>query len=318
LTFDNTFSDIWLSGFVCLLDAVIIIHAKLSPLAVTPKLPLNEMGLGDTGEPGDGIGVYLSKIPPIRKERSVGLGTNNDFDQQQIECPRCGEEVYYELTRCPNCGLNFYLTDQQGDWWEGERNVSEERAPWLDVSIVGLLLGWLVSGMMAFGVHYLIAQVFRSSSPSFIPQILIIFVNPAGAFIGGWVAIAFAERNAILHGIALGLFSIGDAILLEAYWRDLSYENLIRGQTILGWGLTLLAALLATSLYMKRAQRDMVKALFFPDRAESRLYEELYVKVGYDRDRVERLIDYERQRAPKEGRAELIERAIQRWNRDNR
>lgn len=34
----------------------------------------------------------------------------------EIECPRCGENVYHELTRCPACGLNFYpLDDEEQD-----------------------------------------------------------------------------------------------------------------------------------------------------------------------------------------------------------
>ena len=26
----------------------------------------------------------------------------------EIECARCGAHFYYELTRCPNCGVNLY------------------------------------------------------------------------------------------------------------------------------------------------------------------------------------------------------------------
>ncbi len=26
----------------------------------------------------------------------------------EIECARCGAHIYYELTRCPNCGVNLY------------------------------------------------------------------------------------------------------------------------------------------------------------------------------------------------------------------
>lgn len=30
----------------------------------------------------------------------------------EIECARCGAYVYYELTRCPNCGVNLYEPDE--------------------------------------------------------------------------------------------------------------------------------------------------------------------------------------------------------------
>jgi hypothetical protein len=242
----------------------------------------------------------------------------HNFEEHQIECPRCGEEVYYELIHCSNCGLNFYQTDEQGDWWEGEETGGGKHAPWLDVSIAALLLGWIVSGLISFGLHYLTAQIFESPSTAFMAQLVVFIASPLGAFVGGWITIAIAERRAIAHGMVIGLLSIGDAILLEAYWRDLNFENLLKTTTILGWGFTLMAALLVTHLYMKRVRLNMVEALFFPTESESRLYEELSIKVGYDPERVERLIDYERQRAPQESRAELIKRAIQRWNRDNR
>lgn len=33
----------------------------------------------------------------------------------EIECGRCGAHVYYELTRCPNCGVNLYEPDETLD-----------------------------------------------------------------------------------------------------------------------------------------------------------------------------------------------------------
>jgi hypothetical protein len=47
------------------------------------------------------------------------------------------------------------------------------------------------------------------------------------------------------------------------------------------------------------------------------LYNELLMKVGWDRARAERLIEYERQNAPTADRNELIRRAIEHWNHDN-
>ncbi len=31
--------------------------------------------------------------------------------ENEIECARCGAIFYYELTRCPNCGVNLYEPD---------------------------------------------------------------------------------------------------------------------------------------------------------------------------------------------------------------
>jgi hypothetical protein len=31
----------------------------------------------------------------------------------EIECARCGAHVYYELTRCPNCGVSLYEPEDE-------------------------------------------------------------------------------------------------------------------------------------------------------------------------------------------------------------
>jgi hypothetical protein len=31
----------------------------------------------------------------------------------EIECGRCGAHFYYELTKCPNCGVNLYEPDDE-------------------------------------------------------------------------------------------------------------------------------------------------------------------------------------------------------------
>jgi hypothetical protein len=48
------------------------------------------------------------------------------------------------------------------------------------------------------------------------------------------------------------------------------------------------------------------------------LYNDLLQKVGGDRAAVDRLIEFERERAPKSTRRKWIESASQRWERDNR
>jgi len=33
--------------------------------------------------------------------------------EDEIECANCGALIYYELTRCPKCGVNLYEPDDQ-------------------------------------------------------------------------------------------------------------------------------------------------------------------------------------------------------------
>jgi hypothetical protein len=51
---------------------------------------------------------------------------------------------------------------------------------------------------------------------------------------------------------------------------------------------------------------------------QARLFNDLLTKVGGDRTAVERLIAYERSQLPQGNRTLWLERAIQRWARDNR
>jgi hypothetical protein len=47
--------------------------------------------------------------------------------ENEIECARCGAYVYYELTRCPNCGVNLYEPEYNEDTPPPVR--SEARSP---------------------------------------------------------------------------------------------------------------------------------------------------------------------------------------------
>ena len=35
--------------------------------------------------------------------------------EDELECARCGAYFYYELTRCPNCGVNIYEPEDEED-----------------------------------------------------------------------------------------------------------------------------------------------------------------------------------------------------------
>ena len=43
----------------------------------------------------------------------------------EIECARCGAYFYYELTRCPKCGVNVYEPDDE----ESDSRPAESRSP---------------------------------------------------------------------------------------------------------------------------------------------------------------------------------------------
>jgi len=45
----------------------------------------------------------------------------------EIECARCGAHFYYELTRCPNCGVNLYEPDDEPDRRPPQKSVPRQR-----------------------------------------------------------------------------------------------------------------------------------------------------------------------------------------------
>lgn len=57
--------------------------------------------------------------------------------------------------------------------------------------------------------------------------------------------------------------------------------------------------------------------LFNQSLKQAALYNDLLRKVGGDRQVIERLIDFERQRLPKANRSTWLQNAIQRWEKDN-
>jgi hypothetical protein len=61
-----------------------------------------------------------------------------------------------------------------------------------------------------------------------------------------------------------------------------------------------------------------VDTLFGAAINQAALFDDLLVKVGGDRERVERLIEYERKHYPQGNRLIWLKNAIQRWERDNR
>jgi len=44
--------------------------------------------------------------------------------ENEFECARCGALVYYELTRCPNCGVNLYEPDDEPVDFDTQSNPS--------------------------------------------------------------------------------------------------------------------------------------------------------------------------------------------------
>lgn len=243
------------------------------------------------------------------------------MNDSEFECPHCGTMVYIEATRCPNCGLSFYPLDDEDE--EDAHDIAGEggASAWLGeagAAIATILAGSLVSWAIAFGVHFTLSRLFSAQSITFTGKAVLFVSAPIGALAGGYVSGGIARQRPTLYGLAVGMLSIGNAILLETYWRAVTLQSLLEPGALLNWALILLAGLAGAKIAVDRHKQHILEELFFPAQSAEELYQDLYAKVGHDHEIVERLVEFERRKTPEATRTTLLKNAIRRWERDNR
>jgi hypothetical protein len=236
----------------------------------------------------------------------------SDGFSNDLECPHCGASFHYELTRCPSCGVNIYFPDDEEDG-EFSRTISSFidsfRFP------LGILAGWIAAIVLSLGLYIPIRFAFTMPQSHYVVYSIVVACIAIGAFAGGFLAVRVAKENVILGALLVGLVGVGIAIaILLREWRTI----LPFPSVTIGWLVILGAALAGAKVSENMLRKITVETLFVVAPTEENLYQDLFVKVGYEHDIAKRLIEYERQRAPQVKRAELIRNAIQRWERDNR
>ena len=234
-----------------------------------------------------------------------------DFSSD-IECPHCGATFSYELTHCPNCGMSIYLPED-----EEESQASQTFARFID-SIrfpLGVLAGWLVTIVLSLSLYLPIRFAFTAPQPGVVVYSIIVACIAAGGFAGGFLAIRIAKERATLGAMLVGQVSVGltVVILLREWGTALPFPGVP-----LGWLLILAANLGGAKVAEKMLQKVTLESLFVILPTEENLYQDLFIKTGYDHEVAKRLIEYERRRTPQATRSALIRSAIQHWERDNR
>jgi len=236
----------------------------------------------------------------------------SDGFSNDLECPHCGASFHYELTRCPSCGVNIYFPDDEED---GEFSktfsgfIDSFRFP------LGILAGWIVAIVLSLGVYVPIRFAFTMPQSQYVVYSIVVACIAAGVFAGGFFAVRITKENVILGSLLVGLMGVGIAIaiLLREWTTILPFPSVT-----LGWLVILAASFAGAKTAEKMLRKVTVETLFVVPQTEENLYQDLFIKAGYDHNIAKRLIEYERQRAPQAKRAELIRNAIQRWERDNR
>ena len=128
-------------------------------------------------------------------------------------------------------------------------------------------------------------------------------------------AIRIAKENVVLGAVLVGLMGVGIAIviLLREWGTALPFAGVI-----LGWIVILAASFGGAKVAENMLRKVTLESLFVVPPTEKNLYQNLFIKAGYDHNIAKRLIEYERQRTPQVTRSEMIRNAIRRWERDNR
>jgi putative membrane protein (TIGR04086 family) len=189
------------------------------------------------------------------------------MDDNEIECPHCGEIFFYELTRCPACGRSVYPLD--GDMeslpFHGERgslDIIKKLVNSIAVVAGGLFIASLIALIPYFSIKQFISPLSLTGM-----QILIFAITILGAFTGGFIAARFSKHQASFHGLFVGFFGFGLTLLLTAFEVDI--DNIQRilpvYVLIIGWGLISLAGLTGAKVAVRWAQKTALEELFSPD-----------------------------------------------------
>ena len=236
-----------------------------------------------------------------------------DQYSNEIECTHCGTSFYYELNECPNCGVNVYFPDDER--YSGERSelftqlVKKFRLPF------AVLVGWVIMVGVGFSVYLPIRYAFTAPHSNLMIYIWIILSLSLGAFAGGFAFARIVQKAINMGSVLIGMAGIALAILMSLNeWNSILPLSL---GTLVGWGLIVVASFWGAYIADKMMKEVLIDDLFSQAVKHTGFYENLLAKVGHDHAVVERLIEHERQRAPKETRSKLIQNAISRWERDN-
>ena len=229
----------------------------------------------------------------------------------EIECPRCGTQVYYGLNRCPNCGLSFYPN-------EAEEPPEEVLQPQEGVNgVLATIIGWIAAGIIYFAVDWITGSVTSGTSNMDTRQLVLFVGGLAAVLAGSLLANALGKSTSLAYGLAVGVLTTGVAFLLEARWHVMNLATILQPVVFLKWFVMILGGVTGSFIYGNYLVRLPAKG-FLPIQNESDLYQELLKKVRFDHSAADRLIEYERQQHPHASSMELVRTAIWHWEKDNR
>jgi hypothetical protein len=234
----------------------------------------------------------------------------NDYSDE-IECGQCGASFYYELHRCPECGALVYPD-------EADEPSEPSRAAYSLMQAGPLLLSWFTSALLLLVLYFPLSRAFSLDPLQPGARLLLLLTAALCALPAGWLAGRYASSHLHAHGLLAGL---GTASLAVVFFELVYNQGAELLESPTSWAVLLLVVLAGwggSRLAEHMHRQSAVASLFGPVIEENLHYQRLLAITGNDKETVERLIAYEGRRYPKSTRLERMQRAIERWERDNR
>jgi hypothetical protein len=238
-----------------------------------------------------------------------------------IECGKCGSSFYYELYKCPQCGAPVFGDEEEEDEssiYAASQQAGKGRASAYLPEAGPLILGLFVSGLLLAVLYFPLQSAFSAAPDLAASRLLLILTGAFSALVGGWFAGRFSARSLRTQGLLVGAGSLILAVLFYQLVYNQAAALFSNPDFWPGLPLILLSGWGGAAAAERMQRQNAVESLFGPVIQENILYQRLLSITGYDKDTVERLIAFEGRRYPQATRLERMQRAVERWERDNR
>jgi hypothetical protein len=216
------------------------------------------------------------------------------------------------MLRCPQCGQDMYPE---------EDSLSSEAEPaasgWI-ANAGGVLIGWMVAAGIALLVHFIISAFVPPGLLRWPTQAILYVSGPVGTFVGGYICGVIAKQHTRWLGGLIGVLSLPVVVLLSTYWVHVSLSVLFSPWMVLLGVLTILGGVAGGWLCATLSQGGDWKERWRVKGWEDLLYQDLLRKVRFNGAAADRLIEFERKQNPEATRLQLLQSAIERWEKDNR
>ncbi|HUF37244.1 MAG TPA: hypothetical protein VMN57_01865 [Anaerolineales bacterium] len=242
--------------------------------------------------------------------------------ESEIECVRCGEIFFYELNRCPNCGLSVYASEEEEEELEAVNQEGEPDRDSLDelmsmfAPAAAVFAGLFFSFAVATAIFIFLRGFLGDLALTWPGRAIPLLAAPLGAAVGGYTAAALEKNRPHRMGWWVGALSLIAVVVLARAGQVRETGELIAVDTALILFGTVLSGAAGSEFWRRRQLDVVVQQLFFELPEEDELYKSLMNMTGGNAETIEQLVEHERYFMPNATRRTLLESALRRLERD--